>query len=74
VFHYYKSFLINHFFKQQVFQRLGLARTSALCKLSSALPSIIKLDKTDKGAISELLNKNNYISPKKPNSEVMNFF
>ena len=67
--------LMNHFiFFKQVFQRLGLARALALSNLSSALPSVIKLDKTNKGEIGNLLNKNNYIFTKKPNSEVMQTF
>ena len=58
----------NDMFK--VFHRLGIDRGNILSKITSALPSVIKIDKTHKAKLAVLLAKNNYIYPLKEGTVV----
>jgi len=48
-----------------IFQRLGLAQAQILSKITTALPSTMKIDKTMKSLLSQLLTKSAYIFPLK---------
>lgn len=62
--------LCLNFFLFQIFQRLGLARSRTLGKITTALPSIMKIDKTMKSLLSQLLTKSAYIFPLKAGTTV----
>ncbi|KAF8197082.1 hypothetical protein BJ912DRAFT_1056162 [Pholiota molesta] len=55
--------------RTHVFQRLSLARSHILSKITTALPSVIKVDKTSKVILGRLLTKSSYIFPLKEGSQ-----